>query len=95
MSNQKQIKHLFARAGFGLRFEDLHADSDISIKKAVKKLFKSSENDEPIAIVNDTLNSCIWFAGLAIRVEIAADPSGSKELVGVAGCLPDIHRPKM
>ncbi|MGN6177552.1 MAG: DUF1800 domain-containing protein [Mucilaginibacter sp.] len=63
MSNQKQIKHLFARAGFGLRFEDLHADSDISIKKAVKKLFKSSENDEPIAIVNDTLNYTMLAKG--------------------------------
>jgi uncharacterized protein (DUF1800 family) len=54
MSDLKQIKHLFARAGFGLRFEDLHEDRNISVKKAVKRLFKTSENDEPIAVVNDT-----------------------------------------
>lgn len=63
MSDLKQIKHLFARAGFGLRFEDLHADRNISIKKAVKRLFESSEKDEPIAVVNDTLDYTMLAKG--------------------------------
>lgn len=54
MSDQRQIKHLFARAGFGLRFEYLHANRNMPIKKAVKQLFKSSEKDDPLTIVNDT-----------------------------------------
>jgi uncharacterized protein (DUF1800 family) len=52
MDNTKQIKHLIARAGFGMRFEDIK-DDDVSIKKVVKKLFKTAENDDPIAVVKD------------------------------------------
>jgi hypothetical protein len=35
MNNSKQIKHLYARAGFGIRFEDLHDKQNWSIKKSV------------------------------------------------------------
>lgn len=43
MSNSKQLKHLYARACFGLRFEDAKELGNISVKHAVKELFKSSD----------------------------------------------------
>jgi uncharacterized protein (DUF1800 family) len=39
MNNIRQVKHLWARAGFGMRFEDLKELEHASIKHAVKKLF--------------------------------------------------------
>jgi hypothetical protein len=40
MNNARQIKHLYARAGFGIRFEDLHDRANWSIKKTVKNFSK-------------------------------------------------------
>jgi uncharacterized protein (DUF1800 family) len=51
MKDTKQIKHLFARAGFGMRFEDLKKYKNVSIKKAVKDLFNDSANDDPIITI--------------------------------------------
>ncbi|MCR8557540.1 DUF1800 domain-containing protein [Mucilaginibacter sp. BJC16-A38] len=48
MDNLRQIKHLHARAGFGLSFEDEKAAGKHSIKKAIAAIFKASENEEPI-----------------------------------------------
>lgn len=56
MDISKQLKHLYARAGFGLRFEDLHDPANTSIKKAVKKIFDSSATFEPIAAVDENLD---------------------------------------
>jgi uncharacterized protein (DUF1800 family) len=56
MKDIKQIKHLFARAGFGMRFEDLKKYKNASINKAVKNLFENSDNDDPIAIVTQTVD---------------------------------------
>src|ERR1700761_4851557 len=56
MNNSKQIKHLYARAGFGIRFEDLHDQGNWSIKKTVKKLFKSSEISQPILVVTENID---------------------------------------
>jgi uncharacterized protein (DUF1800 family) len=56
MNNSKQIKHLYARAGFGIRFEDLHDQQNWSIKKTVKKLFKSSEIIEPLNAINENID---------------------------------------
>lgn len=56
MNDLKHIKHLYARAGFGLRFEDFRQNRNISVKKAVKRIFEASENDEPITVVNDTID---------------------------------------
>ena len=56
MNNARHIKHLYARAGFGIRFEDLHDHESWSIKKAVKKLFKASEKDEPISVVIENID---------------------------------------
>ena len=56
MNNSRQIKHLVARAGFGMRFEDLDADGNISAKKAVKKIFKASEADDPLDLIKDNID---------------------------------------
>ena len=56
MNNSRQIKHLYARAGFGIRFEDLHDQQNWSIKKTVKKLFEASEKIEPIAAVDENID---------------------------------------
>jgi uncharacterized protein (DUF1800 family) len=56
MNNARQIKHLYARAGFGIRFEDLHDRANWSIKKTVKKLFQTSETVKPITVVTENLD---------------------------------------
>jgi uncharacterized protein (DUF1800 family) len=56
MNNSRHIKHLYARAGFGIRFEDLHDHENWSIKKAVKKLFKASEKSESIYVVTENID---------------------------------------
>ncbi|MFD2873000.1 DUF1800 family protein [Mucilaginibacter ximonensis] len=56
MNNSKQIKHLYARAGFGITFEDLHDKENWSIKKSVRKLFKASEKVQPIAAVTENID---------------------------------------
>jgi len=56
MNNAKNIKHLYARAGFGIRFEDLHDHENWSIKKAVRKLFKASEKQEPITVITENID---------------------------------------
>ncbi len=56
MNISTQIKHLYARAGFGLRFEDLHDPANTSINRAVKKLFENSTNFEPIGVVDENLD---------------------------------------
>ncbi|HVW96047.1 MAG TPA: DUF1800 domain-containing protein [Mucilaginibacter sp.] len=48
MDNLRQIKHLYARAGFGLRFADLSATSGLSAAQALEKLFSDSEASELI-----------------------------------------------
>src|ERR1700761_7991404 len=56
MNNARHIKHLYARAGFGIRFEDLHNHENWSAKKAVKKLFEASEKDEPILVLAENID---------------------------------------
>ncbi|MDP9048640.1 MAG: DUF1800 family protein, partial [Bacteroidota bacterium] len=50
MNNIKQVKHLWARAGFGMRFEELKELENISIKHAVKKLFDAPAA-QPVDVV--------------------------------------------
>ena len=45
MNNVKQIKHLFSRAGFGLRFEDLTTVDSSSVKHAVKSFLDQPGTD--------------------------------------------------
>ncbi|MCC8427189.1 DUF1800 family protein [Mucilaginibacter sp. UR6-11] len=56
MNNSKNIKHLYARAGFGIRFEDLHDHQNWSIRKSVKKLFQASEKIEPLKAVTENID---------------------------------------
>jgi hypothetical protein len=37
MNNSKQLKHLYARGGFGLRFEDAKELGNVQIKIQIKK----------------------------------------------------------
>ena len=53
MDDIKQVKHLFARAAFGMRFEDLKHYKGMQLKKAVKSLFHDSETTDPITAVTD------------------------------------------
>jgi len=50
MSNIKQLKHLWSRAGFGLRFDDLAGLEDATVKHAVKQLFDAAD-PAPVNIV--------------------------------------------
>ena len=54
MTNIKQLKHLYSRAGFGLRFEDLSTMQNVSVKTAVKKLFDIDSNDAVLNVVAST-----------------------------------------
>jgi uncharacterized protein (DUF1800 family) len=56
MNNYRQLKHLYARAAFGIRFEDLHDHENWSVKKAVRKLFKASEILQPIVSVTENID---------------------------------------
>ena len=56
MANIKQIKHLTARAGFGMRFEDAKAAEKTSVKDAVKALFKTSDNIEQLTVVKESID---------------------------------------
>jgi len=56
MDNLKLIKHLYARAGFGLCFSDKRSEERHSVKKEVKELFKTSEAVEPLSVVQDNID---------------------------------------
>ncbi|RWY55888.1 DUF1800 domain-containing protein [Mucilaginibacter gilvus] len=51
ISSVKHIRHLYARAGFGIRFEELKQVENLSVKQAVAGLFKASENIIPVDII--------------------------------------------
>ena len=53
MDNLRQIKHLYSRAGFGLRFEDMQAFTNVSVIDAVKSLLDVAD-DSVAAIPTDT-----------------------------------------
>ena len=63
MDNLKQIKHLYARAGFGLCFSDEKAAGHTSVKKALKNLFKTSDIDEPINVVQVDTDYTVLLKG--------------------------------
>jgi uncharacterized protein (DUF1800 family) len=56
MNNSKHIKHLYARAGFGITFADLHDKQNWSIKKSVRKLFKASEKVQLLTVVSENID---------------------------------------
>lgn len=57
MDNSRQIKHLYARAGFGISFNDLHSRANWSVKKAVKNIFEASALNQPITVVAENLDN--------------------------------------
>src|ERR1700744_765155 len=63
MDNLQQIKHLYSRAGFGLAFADKKAAEHDSIKRAVKDLFKSSEANEPINVIQGNTDYAMLMKG--------------------------------
>jgi len=68
MNNSRQLRHLWARAGFGMRFEDLANLQNVSISHAVKSVFKEGTNDGPIDIVKgDTDYSAIMKGDMLAR----------------------------
>ena len=56
MDDLRPIKHLYARAGFGLRFADLKKAKHSSVSRAVKDLFNSSETDQSLKVVQSNLD---------------------------------------
>lgn len=56
MDNSKQVKHLYARAAFGIDFSQLHEQRNWSAKKALKRLFKDSEPVQPLSAVTENLD---------------------------------------
>lgn len=53
MNDVQRVKHLYARAGFGLRFADMETTGRLSLRRAVKKLFDDSAATGPLALVTD------------------------------------------
>ncbi len=51
MSTIKQVKHLFSRAGFGMRFEDMAGFERIDVKRAVKLFLEPQNADEPLSLI--------------------------------------------
>lgn len=51
LSNLKNIRHLYARAGFGLRFEDFGQVENLSVKQALDNLFAQSEQIDEATII--------------------------------------------
>ncbi|MDB5136967.1 MAG: hypothetical protein JWP37_3570 [Mucilaginibacter sp.] len=63
MNNLKQVKHLYARAGFGLRFEDWKTAEHTPVKRAVKNLFKASEGNEAINTIQGNIDYSTLMKG--------------------------------
>lgn len=85
MNNFRQIKHLYARAGFGIRFEDLHDHEHWPVKKAVKKLFKASETDEPLSAIDGNID--LRFQGMKTeenRKQIQQERNEQEKLLNTA-----------
>ncbi|WP_026897619.1 DUF1800 domain-containing protein [Daejeonella oryzae] len=51
----KKLKHLYARAGFGISYSELNKIADQPVDKAVKQLFADAEKLEPISISEEYL----------------------------------------
>ncbi|SDR92537.1 Uncharacterized conserved protein, DUF1800 family [Mucilaginibacter mallensis] len=63
MDNIKPIKHLFTRAAFGMRFEDVSDDEHLTAKATVKQLFKTSDNSDSIDIIKDSTDYTMLMKG--------------------------------
>jgi uncharacterized protein (DUF1800 family) len=63
MDNVRQVKHLYARAGFGLTFADRKATEHSAVKKVVKELFSASGTDDPISVVQGNTDYTMLMKG--------------------------------
>lgn len=63
MDNLRQVKHLYARAGFGLRFDEMHTARNLTINHALTALFKASENYQPLDIVTSDAGYAMMVKG--------------------------------
>ncbi|MES2113079.1 MAG: DUF1800 domain-containing protein [Bacteroidota bacterium] len=63
MDNLRQIKHLYARAGFGLMFGEMRTTGNLSINRALSMLFKASENYQPLDIIKDDASYTMMVKG--------------------------------
>jgi uncharacterized protein (DUF1800 family) len=63
MNDLRRVKHLYARAGFGLGFADLKKAEHTSVKKVVKELFSASADDTPINIVQGNVDYSALLKG--------------------------------
>lgn len=54
---------MYARAGFGLCFLDKRPAEHLSVKKEVKELFKTSETNEPLTIVQSNIDYMVLMTG--------------------------------
>jgi len=81
MDNIKQVKHLHARAGFGMRFEDLKGSENATIKKAVKSLF-AVPDAASLSVVHDNPDYMAVIKGdqLARKMFQQQQRQGEKDL---------------
>ncbi|MET3978197.1 uncharacterized protein (DUF1800 family) [Mucilaginibacter sp. UYP25] len=56
MDNTNKIKHLYARAGFGLRVADMQRVKGLTVKHAVEGFFTSSTEIKPLTVVTNNTN---------------------------------------
>ncbi|MBK0379755.1 DUF1800 domain-containing protein [Mucilaginibacter segetis] len=56
MKTMEQIRHLYSRAGFGLRFEDMRLVEQLSVKHSIDFLFRSSVQSKPLVSVKENVN---------------------------------------
>lgn len=55
MIAQKQTKHLFSRAGFGIQFGDIGTFGALQAKEAVKMLLQQAPDSAPLNVVENTV----------------------------------------
>jgi uncharacterized protein (DUF1800 family) len=63
MDNFLKIKHLYSRAGFGLRFADIKTVKHESLKKAVSELLNPAAPDEPLGVVKGNADDNMLIKG--------------------------------
>ncbi|MXV14945.1 DUF1800 family protein [Pedobacter sp. HMF7056] len=78
VKNSVKLKHLYARAGFGITPADLKNQEHWPVGKTVRSLFESSERFSPITVVNE--NTDLVYNGqpmMAANVNMTGGMTGS------------------
>ena len=60
-NKQRQVKHLYLRAGFGPTLKDWQKAEKQSPKSLINKLFSDSEENHPIEVLTDSPASMTDF----------------------------------